>query len=203
LRARNDTSFPADGHAVVSGATGWRRSDEGDNGVRQQHDKLTEFVDEAPLSVTMALPGLTATRTIARTAGGLDPAVDDVLDFNPAAHLPRDLRETVATPRIGHRLCVFDARAMHRGAGNLIVERWQADDKLVDQIHWAAGHSSSGPDNCDSAVDLVLSGPNLDRLSIAAGGWGIGRSSPVSGLELDLWHCRLSEPVEANIADRR
>jgi hypothetical protein len=80
LRARNDTSFPADGHAVVSGATGWRRSDEGDNGVRQQHDKLTEFVDEAPLSVTMALPGLTATRTIARTAGGLDPAVDDVLD---------------------------------------------------------------------------------------------------------------------------
>jgi hypothetical protein len=142
---------------------------------------LTEFVGEAPLSVAMALMGLTAAMRIARTAGGLDPAIGDVLVFDPAARLPQDLRETVATLHIGHQLCVLDARAMHRDGGSLIVERRQAGDELVYQVHWAGGRSSSGPDNCGSAADLVVSGLTLYRPSVAAGGRGVGQRSLAPG----------------------
>jgi hypothetical protein len=147
--------------------------------MKAPHDILTMFIRESLLMVAMVLMGLTAAMTIARTADGLGPNVGDIFVFDPVVGLRHELPEPFTVVRVGHQVCVLDAATMHRDGGSLIVEQRQIRGSPIYQVHWAGARSSSGPDNCGSAAELVLSGLDLDRLVLTAEVWGVGQRSLV------------------------
>jgi len=146
----------------------------------QAHDdeKPTGLLPAALLAVVVTLVGLAGAVKIARTAVAFGPAVGDIVQFDPQASLPVDLRTQISATRVDATGCVLEIAAIHRYGGSLVVEqRYPGDGDPLYRVHWAGQRSAGGAGDCGRDADLMLDNSNLDLLAMAAGGWGVGHKN--------------------------
>jgi hypothetical protein len=110
---------------------------------------------------------------IVRVAHG-SPHVGDIVAFVPSmtAHAGKGTRLLV------HRQdqfgCVLDLNVLRQSGGSLIVETQFGAGASGFRVHWAGVRTSEDPGNCGSDADLIVDHSDLDRLSLSAGGYGVG-----------------------------
>ena len=103
----------------------------------------------------------------------IGPKVGDILVFRPGAHAPADWEFSVAAPLARPTsTCTLRPDVMASGGGSLVVE--QRLDRRSYRVHWAGKQTSDGPADCGSTADLVVSGTDLQLLTNAVGGAGVG-----------------------------
>jgi hypothetical protein len=107
----------------------------------------------------------------------LGPKVGDILIFRQGAHMPPDWEFTVTNTAAEQTAsCLLQPGIMAAGGGSLVVEERFQSPRLF-RVHWAGTRTSQGSANCGPSAELEVSGVDLQLLSNAVGGPGVGPKS--------------------------
>lgn len=143
--------------------------------MRTTNDKLPRSLLPAAIAAVCILGTVTA---VAAITAMTHPAahLGDIVAFTPSAGEPA----TGAARLIVHRQdrfgCVLDLNILRRSGGSLVVEG-QFDTGNSFRVHWAGERTSADTASCGEQADLIVDARDLDRLALAAGGYGAGRQS--------------------------
>jgi hypothetical protein len=107
------------------------------------------------------------------------PKVGDVVVFRPGSQdsdaWQLDVPATeVTSPIVTTGRCTLNPNVMATDGGSLVVEARQETSPALYRLHWAGGHTATGPVDCGDAADLTVTRVDLQKLANAAGGFGIG-----------------------------
>jgi hypothetical protein len=128
--------------------------------------------------VAIALAGMVGTIGLVRQVGELGPKVGDIVSFDPAEAISREIRARVtAMPADGPGVaCVLDVRAMHAAGGSVIIEAREPRTSFGYRVHWSGARSSNDGADCGSSSDLLMNMEDVELLAMAAGGFGVPAS---------------------------
>ncbi|MEJ0015409.1 MAG: hypothetical protein WDN25_02400 [Acetobacteraceae bacterium] len=142
--------------------------------------------------VAIALAGMVGTLGLVGRVGDPGPRVGEIIAFDPLEPMARDIRIRLAVTAADDQpgvACVLDVRAMHADGGSVIVEGREPQGRLMRyRVHWAGTRSSDDSADCGASADLLLSLQDVERLAMAAGGYGVPKRTT------KLWRAAANAP---------
>jgi hypothetical protein len=145
-----------------------------DTTMRTHDEKSTNLWGPLLLAGAAALLSFVGAINLARAVAEMGPNVGDVLDFRPDRGLAVDMDARLAVSRVDQSTCQLDVVAIRRSGGSLIVEQRRPGTPHVYQVHWSGPRTSSDNGDCGTSADLLLKDTDMEVLSMAAGGYGVG-----------------------------
>ena len=124
----------------------------------------------------LVLAGAVGTIGLLQQVGQLGPKVGDIVAFDPAESISRDMKARIAATSTGNRPgagCVLDVKAMHESGGSLVIESRLPQAERGFRVHWAGRRSSDDSTDCGASADLMLDQDDIEVLALAAGGFGV------------------------------
>ena len=98
----------------------------------------------------------------------------DIIAFTASSGEPAPESARLMVHRQDRFGCVLDLNFLRRSGGSLIVEG-QSDTGKSFRVHWAGKRTTADTASCGEQADLIVDSGDLDRLALAAGGYGAGR----------------------------
>ncbi len=142
----------------------------------------------------IALAGMAGTIGMVRAVGDLGPKLGDIVAFDPAETMSRDMKAQVPAIPVDGRpgaSCVLDVQAMHTSGGSVVIESRPSPTGYGTRVHWAGARSAEGRTNCGSSADLMVSQDDIEVLAMAAGGFGTIAAKKARGV---FWGFSADEP---------
>jgi hypothetical protein len=103
----------------------------------------------------------------------INPIVGDILVFASSEVSPDQTALRVIAQRTGRPDCVLDLGTMLRAGGSLVVEARIEQPAPLFRLHWAGQQTGGEADDCGSDVNVLVEANALNRLAMAAGGYGL------------------------------
>jgi hypothetical protein len=142
--------------------------------MRTHDEKSSGLFGPLLLAGAAALLSFLGAINLARAVAEMGPKVGDVLDFRPDHGLAVDMDAHLAVSRVDQSTCQIDVTTIRRSGGSLVVEQRRPGTPHVYQAHWSGLRTSGDNGDCGTSADLLLKDTDMEVLSMAAGGYGVG-----------------------------